>query len=138
MKPIKLSIAMFFMVFIILSLTQLSSAEQIELQGEVGGYVELSYDFMCGSGIGDIGLHYDYRSWRVGLQMKTYISEYVIKEFVPAGVPESQFFRQYISKSVSENITLTLSSHCNHYFSQSGISHWVDDSNLTLSIKYQF
>jgi len=105
----------------------------------IGGHVAIEYDLMSETAMTEVDLHKNIDDLKIGLQMNTYLIQLSLKDgWMPAGVPESQFYRGYLDYKWTDNITFTLSNQCRHFFSQSHISHWNDTSSITVGAKYEF
>lgn len=104
-----------------------------------GGYVKIEYDTMSGLAMTEVNVYEDLGVLRLGIQMNTYLMEMALKDnWLPAGVPESQYYRGYLDLKISEDVTITLASQCRHFFSQSHIDFWNDTSSITVGAKYEF
>ena len=107
--------------------------------GAIGGHVAIEYDTMSGTGMTEVDLHKEMDDFIVGVQMNTYLATLTLKDgWLPAGEPESQFYRGYLDYRLDENITLTFASQCRHFFSQSHIEWWNDTSSIVIGAKYEF
>ena len=105
----------------------------------IGGYISLDYNTMDNTGTGTINLYEDIGEFRIGGILKTNLMRFSLKDgYFPAGVPESQIYDLYIHYKLTEDITLTFTEGCKHYFSQSGYSRYKDNEYIKVGVKYKF
>ena len=105
----------------------------------IGGYISLDYGTLDGRGLGEIDIHQDFNKWRIGGRFTTDLMGFNLKGgYIPAGVPESQAYDLYINYQLTEDITLTFTEGCKHYFSQSGYSRYKDNEYIKVGFKYKF
>ena len=107
----------------------------------VGGHVSIEYDTINEVGMTEIDLHKEViDDWTLGFQMNTYLGKGIVfkQQWMPSGYPTSQFYRGYLEYRYNENITLSISNQCRHFFSQSNISKWNDTEGIVVGGKYEF
>ena len=106
----------------------------------VEGYVSLEYDLEYGTGMAEINASHEiYDGLTIGLQFITYLRQIGLKQgWMPAGEPESQFYRGYLKYKLTDNIILTLSNQCRHFYSLSNIEYWNDTGTIVIGGKYKF
>ena len=106
----------------------------------IQGYVALQYNTLDETGVGEINIYQDLNEkWRIGGRLRTDLMGFNMKGgYFPAGVPESQTYDLYIHYKLTEDITLTFTEGCKHYFSQSYIPAWEDENYINVGVKYEF
>ena len=105
----------------------------------IGGYISLDYSTLDGRGIGEIDIHQDFNNLCIGGLLRTDLNSFVMKGgYFPAGVPESQTYDLYIHYRLTEDIILTFTEGCKHYFSQSYMPAWKDEEYINIGVKYEF
>ena len=109
------------------------------LANAISGHISIEYDIMSGLGMTEVDLHKQIDNYTIGLQMNTYLDSFSLKNnWMPAGVPESQFYRGYLKYRATDNIQFSISNQCRHFFSQSHIEWWNDTSSIVIGGKYEF
>ena len=104
----------------------------------VDGYVEVSYDLLHEQGKAAIELWEDFDNIRLGIKGQSDLHFTLKGGYIPAGAPLNQSYKGYITYFVTDDISFTFASHCNHWFAQSQRSYKYDTGGLTLSTRYEF
>lgn len=128
MKKIKILLFLFLFLFVSFN------AYAIE------GSLNLEYDLKHGTGMAEINLSKEiYEDLTLGLQFTTYLERFGLKEgWMPAGQPESQFYRGYLKYKINNNISVWISNQCRHFFSMSNIEYWNDTGTIVIGGQYSF
>jgi len=121
------------LVIIFVAFTVVSNAQAVD-----GGYIELSYDILNDQGEAKIELWKNLGLHRIGIKGKSDIHYTLKGGVVPAAAPLNQYYEGYITIALSENLKITGTSFCTHWFSQSGRDMSEDESGISIDVRYEF
>jgi hypothetical protein len=110
----------------------------LPVYAEIRGHVSVEYDTLNRDWLWVLTVDKHLTDWwLVGTSMATYAPEYGFKHFIPAWVPHRLDYEVYTEVHY-KNFSLRVTSWCDHWFSQSGVSGWDDHHGLTVRLKYEF
>ena len=107
-------------------------------QAEIKGYVAVDYDTLNQSWAWTLSADKHITDWwLVGTAMTTHAPGYGFKHFVPSWIPHRLDYEVYTEIKLGD-WSLRVTDWCDHWFTQSGKSGWLDEWGLTVRVRYDF
>ena len=110
----------------------------LPVYAEIGGHVSVEYDTLNRDWLWVLNMDKHLTDWwLVGASMTTYAPEYGFKHFIPAWVPYRLDYEVYTEVRY-KNLSLRVTSWCDHWFAQSDQDWSADRGGLTVRLRYDF
>jgi hypothetical protein len=110
----------------------------IPAHAEIKGFVAVDYDTINKDWVRTLNVDKHLTDWwLVGASMATYAPEYGFKYFIPAWVPYRLDYEVYTEVRY-KNVSLRVTSWCDHWFAQSDQDWSADRWGLTVKLRYDF